>query len=387
MPRMPDPLSIHALGYRFEVDLEAVPADEVAALRLQWARCAPDEQDPAPAADSPSVPLSDAQDPVRRDYALASSVTFAAIRQAAGAGVMLHACGIADDSGRVAVLVAASGTGKTTAAARLCARDFGYVTDETVLIRPDLSVLPYPKPLSVVLEAGDPHHKQQHGPDELHLRTPPASLHAGALLLLDRIDRASRDDGAPRPMAVPALERVGLFDAMLTLIPQTSSLMALDRPLTALAQLINDLGGVQTLYYREIDETGSLIEQALHDRGVVTQFTSLTADGDPTDAPRDPGEEHLVQRAPFDDAVVADDEVLVLAGSTPLRLSALGATIWLAAAQPLSAGAAVEVCRAAHGDHPQAAELVDSAITELLEVGALAPIPRAAIAGPRPAVR
>ncbi|MFC6712721.1 hypothetical protein [Branchiibius cervicis] len=188
-------------------------------------------------------------------------------------------------------------------------------------------------------------------------------------------------------MAVPALERVGLFDAMLTLIPQTSSLMALDRPLTALAQLINDLGGVQTLYYREIDETGSLIEQALHDRGVVTQFTSLTADGDPTDAPRDPGEEHLVQRAPFDDAVVADDEVLVLAGSTPLRLSALGATIWLAAAQPLSAGAAVEVCRAAHGDHPQAAELVDSALTELLEVGALAPIPRAAIAGPRPAVR
>lgn len=384
---MPDPLSIHALGYRFEVDLEAVPADEVAALRLQWARCAPDEQDPAPAADSPSVPLSDAQDPVRRDYALASSVTFAAIRQAAGAGVMLHACGIADDSGRVAVLVAASGTGKTTAAARLCARDFGYVTDETVLIRPDLSVLPYPKPLSVVLEAGDPHHKQQHGPDELHLRTPPASLHAGALLLLDRIDRASRDDGAPRPMAVPALERVGLFDAMLTLIPQTSSLMALDRPLTALAQLINDLGGVQTLYYREIDETGSLIEQALHDRGVVTQFTSHTADGDPTDAPRDPGEEHLVQRAPFDDAVVADDEVLVLAGSTPLRLSALGATIWLAAAQPLSAGAAVEVCRAAHGDHPQAAELVDSALTELLEVGALAPIPRAAIAGPLPAVR
>lgn len=384
---MPDPLSIHALGYRFEVDLEAVPADEVAALRLQWARCAPDEQDPGPAADSPSVPLSDAQDPVRRDYALASSVTFAAIRQAAGAGVMLHACGIADDSGRVAVLVAASGTGKTTAAARLCARDFGYVTDETVLIRPDLSVLPYPKPLSVVREAGDPHHKQQHGPDELHLRTPPASLHAGALLLLDRIDRASRDDGAPRPMAVPALERVGLFDAMLTLIPQTSSLMALDRPLTALAQLINDLGGVQTLYYREIDETGSLIEQALHDRGVVTQFTSLTADGDPTDAPPDPGEEHLVQRAPFDDAVVADDEVLVLAGSTPLRLSALGATIWLAAAQPLSAGAAVELCRAAHGDHPQAAELVDSALTELLEVGALAPIPRAAIAGPRPAVR
>lgn len=379
---MPDPLLIEALGHRFEVDLETLPADEAAALRQQWARCAPGEQDPVPVAESPSVPLSQVDDPVRRDYALSSSVTFSAIRQAAGSGVMLHACGIAADSGQVAVLVAASGTGKTTAAARLCARDFGYVTDETVLIRPDLTVLPYPKPLSVVLEADDPHHKQQHGPDELRLRTPPRTLRADALLLLDRLDRDGRSDDAPHPDTVPALEPVGLIDAMMELIPHTSSLTALDRPLTALAKVITQVGGAQTLYYREIGETTDLIARALQgDRGVTTQFTSVDASADSAPAECDSSreddallaleDERLLRRAPFDDAIVADDEVLLLAGSTPLRLSALGATIWLAAAESVSVLDLVDVCQAAHGEHPQAAQLVRSAIGELVDVGAL----------------
>ncbi|PWJ23996.1 hypothetical protein ATK17_0079 [Branchiibius hedensis] len=365
---MPDPLLIEALGHRFEVDVTALPADQVAALRLQWARCAPDEQELTPVADRPRVPLSDIDDPVRRDYALSSSVTFSAIRQAAGSGVMLHACGVATDSGDVAVLVAASGTGKTTAAARLCAREFGYVTDETVLVRGDLSVVPYPKPLSVVLEADDPHHKQQYGPDELHLRIPPPRLTARALLLLDRVDRDNRDAEPADPDAAPALEPVGLIDAMMTLIPHTSSLTALDRPLTALAQLISDLGGVQTLRYREIDETGDLIRRALRAGGnSATEFTSVSrsAGAPPADS------DGRVQRAPFDDAIVADDEVLLLAGSVPLRLSALGATIWLAAAGPVSDHELVDICQSVHGEHPDAADLVHSAISELLGVGAL----------------
>lgn len=384
MPRMPDPLLIEALGHRFEVDLSAIPADEAAALRQQWARCAPDPQDPAPVAESPAVPLSQLGDPVRRDYALSSSITFAAIRQAAGTGLMLHACGIADDSGQVAVLVAASGTGKTTAAARLCARDFGYVSDETVLIRPDLTVLPYPKPLSVVLEADDPHHKQQHGPDELQLRVPPHALQAGLLVLLDRIDRETRDDDAPQPTTVPTLEPVGLIDAMMTLIPHTSSLTALDRPLTALARIITEMGGAQTLYYREIGETGDLLARELQqDRRPTTDFVSITAPSDaaPPDISSDsdsepdqhagPEDERLVGRAPFDDAIVADDEVLLLAGSRPLRLSALGATIWLAATEQLPVLDLVDVCQATHGEHPQAAVLVRHAIDELVGAGAL----------------
>ncbi|KYH46253.1 hypothetical protein [Branchiibius sp. NY16-3462-2] len=373
---MPDPLRIEALGHRLEVEVQALPVEQVAALRAQWSRCAPDGADTAPATN---VPLSDIEDPVRRDYALSSAVTFAAIRQAAGTGVMLHACGVATDTGEVAVLVAPSGTGKTTAAARLCAREFGYVTDETVLIQPDLTVLPYPKPLSVVLEADDPHHKQQHGPDELQLRTPPHSLRAGALLLLDRIDRGGRDEDAPHPATVPTLEPVGLIDAMMTLIPQTSSLTALDQPLTALAQLIVDLGGVQTLYYREIDQTSDLIEQVLNDRGSTPpRFTSVPGSSDPVDTGHTltDDEELSLQRAPFDDAVVCDDEVLLLAGSVPLRLSGLGATIWLAAEQPMSTPELLDVCRTAHGEHPQAPDLVRSAVDDLVTVGALSPVGR-----------
>lgn len=394
---MSQPLSIQALGHRFEVDVDSLTPAQVAGLRAQWARCAPGAQDPVPPADPPTLELPAIEDPVRRDYQLSSSLTFSAIRQAAGSGVMLHACGVAAPAtGQVAVLVAASGTGKTTAAARLCARDFGYVTDETVLIRPDRTVLPYPKPLSVVLPGDDPHHKQQHGPDELRLRQPPARLHADALVLLDRVGRDGRDDAARAPQRVPSLEPVGLIDALMTLIPHTSSLTALDRPLATLAGLIEDLGGVHTLYYREIEQTAELIDLLLQQRRTAPRADSpgfraiplpvptaprdltdwiyaVSADESPVEVPaaQQLGPDWLVLRAPFDDAISADGEVVVLGGSVPTRLSGLGSTIWLAAQDPVPVRRLVRICRAEHGDHPQAEHLVRAAVADLLGAGTL----------------
>ena len=57
--------------------------------------------------------------------------------------------------------MAASGTGKTTAA-RTLGRHLGYLTDETVSVGPDLDVLPYQKPLSVVVDPDVPFRKRQH---------------------------------------------------------------------------------------------------------------------------------------------------------------------------------------------------------------------------------
>lgn len=404
---MPGPLLLEVFGHQFSVRLADLPEAEAEALRRQWSRCAATR--PAGRDEPVEVPLSGVDDPVRRDYALASAVTFAAIRQAAGSGVMLHACGVArPKTGQVAVLVAASGTGKTTAAARLCADDFGYVTDETVLIRPDRSVLPYPKPLSVVLAADDPYHKQQHGPDELGLQPPPPQLHAAALILLDRVGRADADPPPTPPAALselPTLEPLGLIDTMLALIPQTSSLMALERPMAALAETVVALGGGQVLRYRDIEDAAGLIDDSLDADHPRPSFTAIpgdapggdeangdgvvgdgaAGDGAATDLAREweawpaqPGEhrpeladDRLILRSPFQDAIRADEEVLVLTASIPLRLTGLGATIWSTAARPVTVRELVARCQSVHGAHERADGLVRSAIDELLGAQAL----------------
>ena len=57
----------------------------------------------------------------------------------------LHAAGLADRDGRALALVAASGTGKTTAA-RTLGGTLGYLSDETVSSAADSTSFPTPSP-------------------------------------------------------------------------------------------------------------------------------------------------------------------------------------------------------------------------------------------------
>src|SRR3954452_2333701 len=70
--------------------------------------------------------------------------------------VMVHACAVGDpETGAAAVLFGPSGTGKTTLARALCA-DLAYLSDETAaIVEDDLRVVPYPKPLSIIVSPGD----------------------------------------------------------------------------------------------------------------------------------------------------------------------------------------------------------------------------------------
>lgn len=372
---------IEVLGSVFAVDIPS--ADDAGRIRDQWARC----MAPADAATVGDVPYGSHDDSDRRDYALASSLTMAGITQAAGSRLMLHAAGVADrGTGQVAVLVAASGTGKTTAAHRLCSTEFGYVSDETVSIGADDDVLPYPKPLSVVIDGDSPQHKSQHGPDELDLQPCPAQPHAALFALLER-DR----DAEAEPGAAPALERVPLMDGLLELIPQTSALPAMRRPLQTLAGALQRAGGVWRLRYREVEETATLLRDALRSRTpdpsrVVAFEPADDRSSRPTPEPTEPTQPTdsdqtsaasdevpdlpdttCVIRAPYVDAVGIEDEIVVLVGSRPARLSGLGATLWIHAAASESITRLTELCVAEHGDHPQAADLVRDAIRDLLQ--------------------
>ncbi|MSZ77866.1 MAG: hypothetical protein F2667_12230 [Actinobacteria bacterium] len=177
--------------------------------------------------------------------------THAIARQATSQLLMLHAGGLADESGRVVALVAASGVGKTTAVSRL-ARTFGYVTDETVAVQPDLSVVAYPKPLSVLDR--DDGLKSQHAPDEAGLTPTPATCRLGALVCLDR-----RPDG---PLE-PEVEEMDVFEALAALAPQTSYLAARPGPLRQLAALVDATGGMVRLHYREADRLVPALRQVL----------------------------------------------------------------------------------------------------------------------------
>lgn len=124
-------------------------------------------------------------------------------------------------------------------------RKYGYVTNELVSVDPELRVLPYPKPLAV---DGHPHLAS---PDDLGL-FPSHSHPTLARLVLLRLNLA---------ISEPTLEELPLFDAIMQLAPQMSSLGALDRGLHQLADLIRNSGPVLLLTYSSPEDLIPLAEQ------------------------------------------------------------------------------------------------------------------------------
>ena len=170
-------------------------------------------------------------------------ITKAFIGQHHGKLLMLHAGAVTDEAGRTLAYVAPSGTGKSTLT-RLLAREFGYVTDETVGIRVDtLEVLPYPKPVTFGPRG---ERKREHAPDAIGLQHPAPNPVLVGLAVLDR-----RDGAAPAFTALP------LLDAIDRIVSETSSLSKLPRPLHALAGVIERVGAVTLVEY---GEAGDIVE-------------------------------------------------------------------------------------------------------------------------------
>ena len=162
---------------------------------------------------------------------------------------MLHAAGLATDEGRVVVLVGPSGRGKTTAS-RVLGRDFGYVSDESVGIEADGTVLPYRKPLSII-EDHD-HLKAQRSPKELGLRPlPDRPLRVAALVLIER------DPG----VAEPRVERLDPAEGIVGLAEQASYLGRLPHPLRTLWSHVAAVGGVHRVTYSDAATLAPAIAQ------------------------------------------------------------------------------------------------------------------------------
>ena len=347
-------VKVAAFGQTVAIEVDD-PASE-RRVRDQWARClAPETALPT----VESIRYAAQFDLDFAEYIVASGVTLHLIQASAGRLLMLHASGVADPrTGAVTALVAESGTGKTTAARRLCSAGFGYVTDETVAVGADGFVLPFPKPLSVNIEGED--HKSQHGPDELGLLPVAEQLP----LHLHRIVLLTREGG---PGEAPSVEQLPLLDGILALIPQLSYLTRMPRPLLTLVRHVQSCGGIHRLHYTDIEECVDTLEQlSAEDSAEPAEIEHLP----PADA-RPEGDDGSLRRGTYADAVRIDDEILLLIEDLPIRCSGLGATVWDAAAEPRTIQELVDICVELHGEHPDAEGLVRAAVDELCRHGVL----------------
>ena len=258
-------LHLRAMGQRVRVDFEGSRAsllrDEASRA---WSRCIgvdsdePDVRLRVLVDDEAGVvrePLPAGviagHDPAQLMDALSPLITIGAIGALAGQVLMLHAGAVADPTtGRTLALVGPSGAGKTTAT-RVLAQKWGYVTDETLAVRDDLTIAPYPKPLS--LRVADQPYKEQADVDDLGLQPTPADCHLHRVVLLAR-------DDSPEPW----LEPVSTVRALALLAPETSYLARLESPLHRLAAALGPRG-LRTLHYREADQLPAVVEQLLEE--------------------------------------------------------------------------------------------------------------------------
>ena len=273
---------------------------------------------------------------------LTEKVTLAGIEHAADRFLLLHAAGLSRTDGSVLGLVAASGTGKTTAAMHLARSGFGYVTDETLAVAADLTVRAWPKPLALVDADGGP--KTLHGPDELGLASCPDELRLARLVVLERDPR----------VPTPRLQRLADAEAVSALVGQSSSLGRLEAPLLRLERLLGGIGGLYRLEYAEILDATALLAELL-------ATSSAPA---PVTGPR-------VFAAPVRDALAVDEGVAVLLGDRVVHLAGVGAEVWLAAHGGATFVSLEEAVTSRLGPHPEAARLVADAVDDLVAHGVL----------------
>lgn len=337
-----DLLCIDVLGTQFAVRWgRAVTEEQQESMRAAWKRCAGSAAPmvpPFPKEPTEALPFSASVAYLSKAYdggtfplqaasfealaeSLSSRLTATAIRENAGELMMLHACGVASpDTGAVVAMVATSATDNTDAASVL-AGTYGYITDQTVAIQPDGSVIPYPKPLSVDQEPGAP--KRQVGPDQLWLQPVPPKPFLQSIVLLDRVDaEQSGDAGRGRP--TPVLRQVPLADALLALIPDSPSQAEIDEPLQSLCRLIDFVGGVWQVTYSEAADLPRVLEPLFRKRRRSRQRWAVAGlDADVGSIP-----DGWFRRVTPKDAVTVDGDVLLMPDTDVVRLSGIAAAIW-----------------------------------------------------------
>jgi hypothetical protein len=365
-------LLIDAIGTVIEIDGSSLTDDGWSAVQQAWSGATV----VAGAATSPSATVK-AHGTITTGSMLASlsiDVTHAALAQRAGELLLLHAAGLAAPDGGVVVLVGPSGRGKTTAA-RVLGRHFGYVSDESIGIDADGTVLPYRKPLSII---ENPFLKSQHSPRDLGLLpVDGVPLRVTALVLLDRDDSV---DGV-------RVEPTDLAEGLVGLAEQASYLGRLRRPLGTLLSHIAAVGGVRRVVYRDAASLVPVLsalaaQQPNHpsipsgwDSGPASAVPAMTEVMASTDVDAGP----RYERVPVLDAQPLDRDRIALLlqridhAPQVVVLDGIAPAIWEATRQPATLATLVSATTTRYAEPPQRgiASLVAAAVEQMSAVGVL----------------
>lgn len=264
---------------------------------------------------------------------------------------MLNAAGLASPAGCVLALVAPAGMGKTTAAAKLCTKDFGYVTDELLCIDDQNHVFSFPKPLSC-RRSGKESTKEMVSPEKLGLKPAATTLTLAGLVFLDR---------SPRPTP-PRLKKLSLIDSLWLLIPEIYSLTSHHNALQTLCQLVTNAGAAHRLSYSEIEEAAPLLRKLITESTGVVPWKALTGN---------PGGDGPIRQSHIQDGIAADHEALLLIDDKPIRLDQLGLVLWEAATEGTSKEQLLAAAEESFGVHPLHPKEVEKAVANLLKLGVL----------------
>lgn len=360
---MPDIPLITALGCAIRIDASEREDADAAHVARVWADAAASPFDELPVAHRTVKAGADAT--LESELSsLSQRVTLEALQARRGQLWMLHAAGVADEEGRVVVLIGPSGRGKTTAS-RAVSAVYGYVSDETVGIESDGRVLAYRKPLSIIEQSSV---KAQRSPSELALRPlPQTPLRVAALVLLER-----RADGPDTPV----IESCDLGDVLADLVAQTSYLSDLPRPLQTIAAHAAAVGGIRRIVYREAGTLADALAPLFVDPAPVEPTEAVTRT-------HRSSENSGVFRGAYLDAIQLDepDRVALLQpdlpeGATLRLLTGIAPALWRSsdAASPQTL---LRAATDAYGvpERTDAAAAVDAAIDELIREGVLATAP------------
>lgn len=359
---MPDRFLVSAVGAIIEIDVSHRDPEFQSRAHRAWtdALCDGDRRADAVVAVDPEIVAEAALS------RLSTDVTIAALAHRRGDPVwMLHAAGIADESGRVVVLSAASGTGKTTAAQHLSQR-YAYVSDETIGIDADGGVVPYRKPLSIIER--DSAHKAQVALSSFDGGRPlPDRLRVAKIVVIDR---------SPDGPEQPRIEELGTAEALELLGPQTSYLCDSEDPLQRIAALLSATGGAIRLRYREVTSIDPIIADLF--RTEIRPVAPIPARASAmTPAPASPG---TYRQGEIVDELHLDGQTAILqrtpSGGRVHVLDGIGPTLWTAA-RARTLEEIVDAVVAEHGapEEGDPRVIVEAAVQELVADGLLQAVP------------
>jgi len=189
---------------------------------------------------------------------LTTHITESAKEAQAGRLTMLRASAVANKrTGDTIAFVGGTGTGKTTLALSL-GHSYGYVTDDTVAIRSDNTVVPFGKPLSIQHEFGTLPTGELPvdivSPTAFWLETPPDNLNIRAVVLLDRQEGYT---------GAPYLTEVETLAGILEMSSEVSYLTELRQPLHRMASIVEQSGGIKRLTYRSAHDVMPLVAELI----------------------------------------------------------------------------------------------------------------------------